>query len=87
MYRSHPKPQAWVELQARAGASLKAKAGSSYGGSMVMNPISIPEDTGSDLVWLWCRPAPTVLIGPLDWKLPYAVDAALKRQTKHIREK
>ena len=26
------------------------------------------------LLWLWCRPAAAVLIQPLAWELPYAVD-------------
>ena len=36
---------------------------------------------GSDLVmlWLWRRPAATVLIRPLAWEPPYAVGVALKR--------
>ena len=39
---------------------------------------------GSDLalLWLWCRPAATALIGPLAWEPPYATVAALKRQKK-----
>ena len=39
---------------------------------------------GSDpeLLWLWCRPAPTAPIQPLAWEPPYAADAALKRQKK-----
>ena len=32
------------------------------------------------LLWLWCRPAATAPIQTLDWELPYAVGAALKRQ-------
>ena len=32
------------------------------------------------LLWLWCRPAATALILPLDWKPPYATGVALKRQ-------
>ena len=41
---------------------------------------------GSDLVllWLWCRPAATALIGPLAWEPPYAMGAALKRQKKEV---
>ena len=37
---------------------------------------------GSDLawLWLWCRPAAEAPIQPLDWELPYAMDAALKSQ-------
>ena len=39
---------------------------------------------GSDpVLWLWCRPPATALIGPLAWELPYAVGIALKtKQTK-----
>ena len=29
------------------------------------------------LLWLWCRPAAAVPIGPLAWELPYAADEAL----------
>ena len=32
------------------------------------------------LLWLWCRPAATASIGPLAWKPPYAMGAALKGQ-------
>ena len=32
------------------------------------------------LLWLWCRPAATALIGPLAWEPPYAVGVALKKQ-------
>ena len=41
---------------------------------------------GPALLWLWCRPAATALIGSLAWELPYATDVALKRQ-KEEREK
>ena len=34
------------------------------------------------LLWLWCRPAAAALIWFLDWKLPYAVDAAIKKKKK-----
>ena len=37
----------------------------------------------SALLWLWCRPAATVLIQPLTWEPPYAMGAALKRQKKN----
>ena len=39
---------------------------------------------GSDptLLWLWCRLAAVALIPPLAWELPYAADAALKREKK-----
>ena len=44
---------------------------------------------GSDptLPWLWCRLAATAPIGPLAWKLPYASDAALKRQKYQKKKK
>ena len=35
------------------------------------------------LLWLWCRPAATVLILPRAWEPPYAVGAALKRLKDH----
>ena len=34
------------------------------------------------LLWLWCRPAAIVLIGPLAWELPHAAGAALKQQPR-----
>ena len=44
---------------------------------------------GSDLavLWLWCRPAVTALIGPLAWEPPCAMVAALKRQKKKKKKK
>ena len=43
---------------------------------------------GSDptLLWLWHRPAAAAPIGPLAWKLPYAMVVALKKEKKE-REK
>ena len=38
---------------------------------------------GSDLVWLWCRPAAAAQIRPLAWEPPYATGAALKRTKKY----
>ena len=35
------------------------------------------------LLRLWCRPAATVRIRPLAWKLPYATGAAIKRPKKN----
>ena len=37
---------------------------------------------GWDPAWLWPRPAAVAPVGPLDWELPYASSAALKRQKK-----
>ena len=39
---------------------------------------------GSDpaLLWLWCRPAATALIGPLAWEPPYALSTALEKTKK-----
>ena len=34
------------------------------------------------LLWLWCRPAATAVIGPLAWESPYAMSAALKKKKK-----
>ena len=40
------------------------------------------------LLWLWCKPVATALIGPLAWKPPYAMGAALKRpKEKKKKEK
>ena len=42
------------------------------------------------LLWLWHRPAAVAPIPPLAWKLPYAMDVALKRYThkkRHTLEK
>ena len=35
---------------------------------------------GAALLWLWGRPAATVLIGHLVWEPPHAVGAALKKK-------
>ena len=62
------------------------------------NQTSIHEDVGSTpgltswvkdpaLLWLWCRPAAIALTGSLAWEPPYAVGAALKRQTKERGER
>ena len=64
---------------------------SSCCGSVVMNLISIHENTGlipgltqwvkdPALLWLWCRLAVAAMIQPLAWELPYAADVALKRK-------
>ena len=53
-------------------------------GSHVAMSCSIGRRHGTDpsLLWLWCRPAATALIQPLDWDPPYASGTALKRQRK-----
>ena len=52
-------------------------------GSGIAVSCGVGHRHGSDptLLWLWCRPAATALIGSLAWEPPYAVGAALKRQT------
>ena len=39
------------------------------------------------LLWLWQRLAAVDPIKPLAWELPYAEDAAIKRQKKKKRKK
>ena len=39
------------------------------------------------LLWLWCRPAATALIGLLAWELPYAMGTALKRENSKKKKK
>ena len=50
---------------------------------------SIGHRRGLDLalLWLWCRPEATALIGPLAWELLYAAGAALKRQERTNEQK
>ena len=42
---------------------------------------------GSDLLWLWCRPAAVALIRPLAWEPPYAEGAALKKKKRKKKGK
>ena len=37
------------------------------------------------LLWLWCRPAATALIGPLAWEPPHAMTAALKKRQNNTK--
>ena len=39
------------------------------------------------MLWLWCRPAATVPVGPLAWESTYVAGAALKRPKKKRKEK
>ena len=32
------------------------------------------------LLWLWCRPEATALIGPVAWEPPYVTGATLKKK-------
>ena len=41
---------------------------------------------GSDLVWLWRRPAATALIRPLAWEPPYAKRVALEEAKRQINK-
>ena len=36
------------------------------------------------LLWLWHRSVATALTGPLAWKLPYVMGAALKKEKKNL---
>ena len=38
------------------------------------------------VLWLWCRPAPVALIGPLAWEPPYTAGVALKRKKKNLQK-
>ena len=40
-----------------------------------------------ELLWLWCRPAATALIGPLAWEPPYAAIVALEKAKRPPQKK
>ena len=45
-------------------------------------------DEDPELLWLWLRPAATVLIRPLIWERPHAAAEALKKdKTKKKKKK
>ena len=46
--------------------------------------LSVGHRCGSDptLLWLWCGPVATVLIGPLAWEPPHTVGVALESKKK-----
>ena len=68
------------------GSSIAVNCG--VGHSVAVN-CGVGHRRGSDpaLLWLWCRPAATVLITPLAWESPYAMGAALKRPKKKKAQK
>ena len=41
----------------------------------------------SELLWLWCRPAATALIGSPAWEPSHAVGEALKKKKKKKKKK
>ena len=44
--------------------------------------VACRHDLDPALLWLWCRPGASALIGPLAWELPYATGTAVKRKKK-----
>jgi len=49
--------------------------------------VGCRRNSGPALLWLWCRPAATALIGPLAWGPPYAVGAALEKAKRQKKNK
>ena len=49
--------------------------------------VGCRHDSDPVILWLWCRPKATALIGLLPWKLPYATGAGLKRQKDPKKKK
>ena len=46
--------------------------------------VACKHDLDPALLWLWCRPGASALIGPLAWELPYATGTAVKRKKKNF---
>ena len=51
-------------------------------GSGIAASCGVGRRHGSDLVWLWCRPAAAALIGPLAWELPRVWSYKAKKKKK-----
>ena len=75
----------WLSEPLRIGARLciYEDTGSSPGPAQWVEDPAVVYVGGrrgldSELLWLWCRPAATALMGPLAWELPFAAGVALK---------